>query len=77
MCARAVPTGDHHRVVDNLRLHFWFLVIVSVKGVSFFYCQLYFLDRFFSSVVFMFWFTCWLDIFDSKACLTSRMQIFN
>ena len=77
MCAGGVPTGDHHRVVGHFGLYFWFLVIVRVKGVSFFYCQLYFFDRFFSCVVFVFWFTSWLDIFDSKACLTSKMQIFN
>ena len=56
------PTGDHHRVVGHFGLFFWSLVIVRVKGVSFFYCQLYFLVRFFSCVVFVFWFTCRLDI---------------
>ena len=56
---------------------FGFLVIVRVKGISFFYCQLYFSVRFFSCVVFVFWFTFWFDIYDSKACLTCKMQIFN
>ena len=27
--------GDHHLVVDDLKLYFWFLAIVRVKGVLF------------------------------------------
>ena len=78
VCPR-LGTGDHHRMLHicDLGLYFWFLVMVVVKGVWFFDCQLYFLVRFFSCIVFVFWFTCWLYVCDLKACLTSRMQIFN
>ena len=54
VCVGDVPTGDHHRVVGDLGLYFWFLVIVRVKGVLFFYCRLYFLDRFFFNALFLY-----------------------
>ena len=72
-----VPTGDHHRVFGHQGLYFWFFSYLKSQRCFIFYCQLYFLVRFFSCVVFVFWFTCWLDIYDSKACLTSKMQIFD
>ena len=50
LCAGDVPTGDHHRVFGILGLYFWFLVIVRVKGVSFFHCRLYFFVRFFDAL---------------------------
>ena len=65
--------------VANLWLGVVFLVFsydCSLRCLVF-DCQLYFLVRFFSCVVFVFWFTSRLDVFHLKACLTSRMQIFN
>ena len=77
VCVGDVPTGDHHRVIGHLGLYFRVFSYLKSQRCFIFYCQLYFLVRFFSCIVFVFWFTCWLDIFDSKACLTCKMQIFN